>query len=65
MDFSEYSAAIVAVAAYNLGYHKSVDLNEDGTLEWYREETHPSDEEMMAVMPAAKEQYDDSGGIYI
>ena len=65
MDFSEYNSEIVAIAANNLGYFKSVNLNEDGTLEWYGEGTHPSDEDMMATMPVAKAQYDESGAINI
>ena len=46
MNFSEYNPAVIAIAADSLGFKKSVNINEDGTLEWYGEVTHPTDQEV-------------------
>ena len=61
MDFSEYNPAVIAIAADSLGFTKSVNINEDGTLEWYGEETHPTDTEMNAQMTTAQTEYESNG----
>ena len=61
MSFSNYSEAVIAIAANSLGYTKSVSLNSDGTLDWHGEETHPTDDEMTAAMPAAQTEFDTNG----
>ena len=58
MDFSSYSEAVIARAAALCGYNKSVSLNADGTLNWWGEETHPTDSEMNAKMSAAQTAFD-------
>jgi len=58
MDFSKYNEAVIARAAALCGYNKSVSLNSDGTLEWWGEETHPTDSEMNAKMSAAQTAFD-------
>lgn len=61
MDFSEYNPAVVAIAAHLCGYTKAVALNADGTIDWFWEETHPTDAEMNAQMTAAQTEYDTNG----
>ena len=61
MDFSEYNPAVIAIAADLCGYTKAVALNEDGTLEWFGEDTHPTDAEMNAKITAAQTEYDTNG----
>ena len=63
MDFSEYNPAVIAIATDSLGFKKSVNINEDGTLEWYGEATHPTDQEVLDAIPAAQTQYDSSGAL--
>mgnify|MGYP001496857706 CR=1 len=58
MDFSSYSEAVIARAAALCSYTKSVSLNADGTLNWWGEETHPTDSEMNAKMSAAQTAFD-------
>ena len=58
MSFSNYSDAVVARAAALNGYNKSVSVNADGTLNWWGEETHPTDDEMNAQISAAQNAYD-------
>jgi len=58
MTFDNYSDAVVARAAALNGYNKSVSLNADGTLNWWGEETHPTDEEMLNHMGTAQAEYD-------
>ena len=58
MDFSKYNEAVIARAAVLCGYNKSVSLNADGTLNWWGEETHPTDSEMNAKMSAAQTAFD-------
>lgn len=58
MDFSIYNEAVIARAAALCGYNKSVSLNSDGTLNWWGEETHPTDSEMNAQMSAAQTAFD-------
>lgn len=57
MSFSNYSDAVVARAATLNGYNKSVSVNADGTLNWWGEETHPTDEEMLNHMGTAQTEY--------
>ena len=64
MDFSEYHPAVLAIAADSLGFSKSINLNEDGTLEWYGEETHPNDEEILAAIPTAQIEFDNNKSRY-
>ena len=61
MNFSEYNPAVIAIAAHLCGYTKSVAINEDGSLEWFGEETHPSDSEMTAKLSASQTEYDTNG----
>jgi len=61
MDFSEHNPAVIAIAAHLCGYTKSVAINEDGSLEWFGEETHPSDSEMTAKLSASQTEYDTNG----
>jgi len=61
MNFSEYNAAIIAIAADMLGWTKSVNIKSDGTLEWYGESGHPTDEQMNAKMVEAQSEYDING----
>jgi hypothetical protein len=61
MNFSEYNPAVIAIAADLCGYTKAVALNEDGSLEWFGESTHPTDAEMNAQMIAAQTEYDTNG----
>ena len=61
MDFSEHNTAVIAIAAHLCGYTKSVAINEDGSLEWFGEETHPSDSEMTAKLSASQTEYDTNG----
>jgi hypothetical protein len=61
MDFSEYNLAVVAIAAHLCGYTKAVALNADGTIDWFWEETHPTDADMNAQMTAAQTEYDTNG----
>lgn len=58
MNFSNYKEAVIARAAALNGYNKSVSVNADGTLNWWGEETHPTDDEMNAQMSAAQNAYD-------
>ena len=58
MSFSNYSDAVVARAATLNGYNKSVSVNANGTLNWWGEETHPTDEEMLNHMGTAQAEYD-------
>ena len=58
MDFSKYNEAVIARAAALCGYDKSVCLNADGTLNWWGEETHPTDSEMNAKMSEAQTAFD-------
>lgn len=58
MSFSNYSDAVVARAATLNGYNKSVSVNANGTLNWWGEETHPTDEEMLNHMSTAQAEYD-------
>ena len=44
-----------------ISYFKSVAINEDGSLEWFGEETHPSDSEMTAKLSASQTEYDTNG----
>ena len=64
MDFSTYDPAVIAIAADLCGYTKAVALNEDGTLEWFGEDTHPTDSEMNAQMVSAQTEYDQNGPKY-
>ena len=58
MSFSNYNNVVIArVAALN-GYNKNVSVNADGTLNWWGEETHPTDEEMLNHMSTAQAEYD-------
>lgn len=61
MNFSEYHPAVIAIAADLCGYTKAVALNEDGTIEWFGESTHPSDSEINAQIGAAQTEYDTNG----
>lgn len=61
MDFSEYNPAVIAIAAHLCGYTKAVALKEDGTLDWFWEETHPSDSEINAQLSTAQIEYDTNG----
>jgi len=61
MDFSECNPAVIAIAAHLCGYTKSVAINEDGSLEWFGESTHPSDSEINAQIGAAQTEYDTNG----
>jgi hypothetical protein len=61
MDFSEYNAAVIAIAADILSWTKSVNIKSDGTLEWYGESGHPTDEQMKAKMVEAQAEYDANG----
>ena len=61
MDFSEYNPAVIAIAADLCGYTKAVALNEDGTINWFDETTHPTDSEVNAKMLAAQSEYDVNG----
>lgn len=58
MIFDNYNSAVIARAAALNGYSKSVSLNADGTLNWWGEETHPTDEEMLNHMGTAQAEYD-------
>ena len=58
MTFDNYNDAVIARAASLNGYNKSVSLNADGTLNWWGEETHPTDEEMLNHMGTAQAEYD-------
>tara|TARA_E500000318_G_scaffold108524_1_gene119561 strand:- start:556 stop:786 length:231 start_codon:yes stop_codon:yes gene_type:complete len=58
MDFSSYNEAVISRAAALCKYTKSVSLNDDGTLNWWGEETHPTDNEMKAQMSAAQTAFD-------
>jgi len=58
MIFDNYDDAVIARAAALNGYSKSVSLNADGTLNWWGEETHPTDEEMLNHMGTAQAEYD-------
>ena len=61
MDFSEYNAAVIAIAADILSWTKSVNIKSDGTLEWYGETEHPTDAEMNSKMVEAQAEYDANG----
>jgi hypothetical protein len=61
MDFSAYNRAVIAIAADLCGYTKAVDLNTDGTIDWFWEETHPTDAQMNAQMIAAQTEYNANG----
>jgi hypothetical protein len=61
MDFSAYNEAVIAIAADLCSYTKAVALNADGTIDWFWEETHPTDAEMSAQMTAAQAEYDANG----
>lgn len=61
MDFSEHNTAVIAIAADILGWTKSVNLKEDGTLEWYGESGHPTDAEMNSKMSEAQTEFDANG----
>tara|TARA_R110002167_G_scaffold363607_1_gene584227 strand:+ start:1239 stop:1436 length:198 start_codon:yes stop_codon:yes gene_type:complete len=61
MDFSSHNLAVIAIAADMLGWTKSVNTKEDGTLEWYGESSHPTDSEMNAKMSEAQTEYNANG----
>ena len=61
IDFSEYHPAVIAIAADMLGWEKCVNINPDGSLEWYGESNHPTDGEMKAKIDDAQEEYDKNG----
>ena len=61
IDFSEYHPAVIAIAADMLGWEKCVNINSDGSLEWYGESNHPTDGEMKAKIDDAQEEYDKNG----
>lgn len=61
MDFSEYHEAVIAIASDLCGYTKAVALKEDGEIEWFGEQAHPTDEEMKAQITAAQVEYDANG----
>ena len=63
MDFSDKHPAVIAIAAHLCSWTKSVNIKEDGTLEWYGESGHPTDSQMNAKMTAAQTQYDSSGAL--
>ena len=57
IDFSEYHPAVIAIAADMLGWEKCVNIKPDGSLEWYGESGHPTDEEMEGKMNTANTEY--------
>ena len=61
MNFSEYNAAVIAIAADILLWTKSVNIKSDGTLEWYGESGHPTDAEMNSKMSEAQTEFDANG----
>ena len=61
IDFSEYHPAVIAIAADMLGWEKCVNINSDGSLEWYGESGHPTDAEMDSKMDEAQIEYDTNG----
>lgn len=61
MDFSAYNPAVIAIAAHLCSWTKSVNIKEDGTLEWYGESGNPTDSQMNAQMTAAQTEYDTNG----
>ena len=63
MSYKEYNPAVIAIAANNLGFKKSVSINDDGTLNWWFEKTHPTDDEMLKEIPNALKIYEKSGAI--
>lgn len=65
MDFSNIHTAVIAIAAHNLGWTKTVWVNEDGSLEWYGETGHPTDQQMMDAIPDAQTQFDATGALVI
>ena len=61
MDFSKYNIAVIAIAADLCGYTKAVSLNKDGTLNWFWEDSHPTDSQMNEQIEAAQTEYDKNG----
>ena len=63
MSFKNYDPAVIAIAAANLGFKKSVSINEDGSLNWWFEKDHPTDKQMLDEISNAQKQYDETGPI--
>lgn len=61
MDFSETNAAVLAIAADLCGYTKCLALDVDGTINWFGETEHPTDEEIEAKLEEAQADYDANG----
>ena len=61
MSFKEYNPAVIAIAADNLGFKKSVSINEDGSLNWWFEKDHPTDKQMLDEIPNAQKEYNEKG----
>ena len=64
-NFKEYNPAVIAIAANTLGFEKSVSINEDGSLNWWFEKDHPTDEQMLKEIPNAQKEYDTNGALNI
>ena len=61
MDFSDKHPAVIAIAAGLNSYTKAVDINTDGTLNWFGVVDHPSDADINSSMVAAQADYDANG----
>ena len=61
MSFKNYNPAVIAIAANTLGFKKSVSINEDGSLNWWFEKDHPTDEQILKEIPNAQKEYNEKG----
>ncbi len=60
-DYTSKHPAVIAIAADLCGWKKSVNIKEDGSLDWYGESGHPTDSEIDAKLSAAQTDYDANG----
>lgn len=57
-NFSNTNSAVLAIAASLCGWSKTVDIKPDGTLDWFGETGHPTEQQLLDAMPAAQSKYD-------
>lgn len=56
--FFNIDPAVVAIAAESCGWTKTVALKENGTLDWFGENGHPTDQQILNAIPEAQSKLD-------
>lgn len=67
MNYSNINLIILTQAIINAGWTKSVNIKNDGTLEWYNENGYPTDEQIAKELKKLTEKevpYPTDGNIY-